>query len=57
MKMVADITKGPFEPLLRGFWHRGLGLVRRPVGGALRHDDLRFLAMDPLHLHLHAGSP
>ena len=56
MKMVADITKGPFEPLLWGCRHRELGLVRRPLGGALRHDDLRFLAMDSLHLHLHAGS-
>ena len=56
MKMVADITKGPFEP----FWDF-VGLENWAWSAdawarALRHDDLRFLAVDPVHLHLHAGS-
>ncbi len=55
MKMVADFTKGPFEPLLRGLGLERLGLVGRPLGRPLRDDDLRFVAVDPLHLHHHAG--
>jgi multiple sugar transport system permease protein len=39
MRMIADVTKGPFEPLV----------------GAFCDDDLRLLAMDSVHLHLHAG--
>ena len=57
MKMVADITKGPFQPLFGAATVRHLGLVCRPLGGPLRDDDLRFLAMDPLHFHHHAGCP
>ena len=33
----------------------GLGVVGKPVVGAFCDDDLRFLAMDTVHLHLHAG--
>ena len=56
MKMVADITKGPVRTAAPCRRHRELGMVRRSLVRAHRHDDLRLLAVDSVHLHLHAGS-
>ena len=54
-KMILDITKGPFQPFWDFIGLRRLGLVDRCLGGALVRRGGRLLAVDSLHLHLHAG--
>ena len=54
-RMLADMTQGPLAPIWRLLGLGDLAWASARLVGAHRGDGRRFLAVDPLHLHRHAG--